>query len=347
MRLGRRLALGACVLAVVACPARSAEAVLLDAEPAGSYLSIQGAVSLSGNAPLSMAGFPAGEYRLSADGPGLAAARGRFVLTESGVRHRAWAGVGAFLLPPGIAHLERGESRGWALLGAGTISATMSLVTQASLERARNELRAAAPGSLELAAATEKRNDLEEVRSLWLGHLAVSWIGAGLEAVLFTPQPSFSSPDAGRTLVTLPRAGGAQAAARSVFMPGSGQRYLGHTGRANAFFTATSGLAAASIAAHDRYLQSRRAETGAQRRLDAAQDEAERSLARRALKDARNRTDNRNVVRWICAGAAAGAYLWNVLDALSLGESAKVAGLAWSAAPAPGGLLVCATWSMP
>jgi hypothetical protein len=347
MSLVWRIVLGALALTALACPARSEEPALLETTPAGAYLSIEGAVSLAGTAPLPIDALPPGEYRLWAEGPGLAAARARLVIGDFGLRRRFWAGPTAFLLPPGVAHLERGESRGWALLGAGATSATMSLVSQAAWERARNELAEARAAGQDLGAATEKEHDKQEVRNLWLAHLAVTWVGAGVEAVLFTPQPAISSPGPGRHLVTIPHASVIGAAARSLLVPGSGQRYLGHVGRANAFLMATSAFAAASIASHDTYLEARRNESAARRRYAAAEGEDARSLARHDLRNAENRADNKNIIRWIFAGAAAGAYAWNILDAFSLGHRARSSGLAWSAAPGPDGLLLCARWSAP
>ncbi len=361
--------------------ARAAESPVLQADPPGAYLALHGPVSLAGVSPLPLAALPLGEYELTADGPGLPAIKGRLVRSVDGVFSRSWAGRGALLLPPGIVHLDRGETRGWALLGGGVAAAALAIVSEADRREARDDESQAEAAyrwaltedairlaRLDLLAATQEREDQEEVRNLWLGYLGATWLGAGLEALLFTPHPSVTRADSAHYLVTLPRAGRAGAALRSALMPGGGQRYWGRSGRATFFFTATAALAAAAIASHDAFLEARRDQDHAQRLFDEAQDENELRRARAELQDTADKVDNRDTVRWALVAATACVYVWNVVDAFGLGHEPELpgrpiespgpegeapaspadeAGLSWSLAPRSDGFLFCATWRIP
>jgi hypothetical protein len=342
------------------CPAQGVEPAFLEPDPLGAYLSLRGVVSVAGRGPLPLRELPPGKYDLLAEGPGLPAVKGRIVRTPEGMTGHAWAGPGTLLLPPGFIHLERGETRGWALMGAGAVSIGMTLVSQVLIKEAENDREKAAAAFRESASdseraiarislleATEEKADRMDVRDIWTAYAAATWLGAGLEAALLTPAPTFSSPSPGRYVARLPRAGGFQAAYRSVLIPGAGQRYMGQPGRASSFFTAVATFAAASIASHDAYLEARRDQATAERRIDAALDANAVSQARKDLEEANDRVDRRDLLRWIFAGAAAGAYLWNVYDAFALGHQAEAPALTWSAVPRPDGVLICATWSRP
>ncbi len=346
-------------------------AAVIDADPPGSYLAIHGPVSVAGSTPLPVDVLPEGEYELTADGPGLPAVRGRLRRTADGMVSRPWSNRGALLLPPGMLHLDRGETRGWSILCAGAVSATLAILSEADRRDAKND-RAQAEAAYrwaiteeaitaaraELLSATQEEDDRAEVRNLWLGYLAATWLGAGLEMQLLTPQPSLAEGDSGRYLVTLPRAGAGTAALRSALMPGAGQRYMGRMGRSNFFFTATAALAAAAIISHDAVLEARRDQARAQRLFDEADGETEVRHARDALQAAADDVDDHNLVRWALIGATAGVYLWNIADAFGLGRGAEPRslpldapadedGLSWSVAPRGDGLLVCATWRLP
>jgi hypothetical protein len=347
-------------LALSARPVLGAGASVLEADPPDTHVSVSGSMSVAGVAPLPIAQLPIGQYYLAAEGPGLPAIRGRFVISPEGVFGRSWAGPAAIVLPPGFVHLEHGETRGWALAGAGAAGGTMAIYSQASVRNAQDKVDraerayswATSPEGIAntrwaLLMATKERDDYVEIRNLWVGYLGVTWLAAGLEAVFLTPQPSFSSGGPGRCLVTMPRASGGRAALRSILIPGGGQRYMGRSTRANFFFTAAAALAASSIAAQDAFLEARRDQAQAVRRFANAQDESELDSARRGLEKAAERVEDKNILRWTLVGSAAGVYAWNILDALGLGQNAKIPGLTWSVTPSSDGFLMCATWSMP
>lgn len=369
VRLGSYRAAMACAicaaslsaLPVLASSVMGEGALVLQADSPDAHLSVHGQVSVSGAAPLPVWSLPAGEYTLAAEGPGLPAVRGRFVLSPEGISRRPWAGPATALLPPGYSHLERGDSRGWALAAAAAGGAAMTASAQNTFRKAQDRMDRAqrvyslavseesiADARHSLLAASQERGDRREVRNLWIGFLGATWLGAAMEAVVLTPQPSFTTQDGGTVCYAeLPRAGGVQAALRSVLIPGGGQRYMGRTSRASFFFTATAALTAASIVAHDSFLEARRDQALAQRRFDDLDDELQFEQTRRSLEKAAERTDNRNTLRWVMVGAAAGVYAWNAIDAFSLGQSAGIPGFAWSVTPSSDGVLMSATWSMP
>lgn len=354
-----RLALCVAVLVSPLSIGARAEVQSLDTDPPLSYVSISGPMSLAGTAPLPIGELPRGEYRLVAEGPGLAVARGRFDCSDEGLVGRAWASPATLLQPPGLVHLRRGEVRGWGFLGAAGISATMAVSGQFAVRDAGDKRDRAAlvydravseeeirDARSRLFETTQEISDREEVRDLWLGYLGATWLGAGVEALLLTAQPTLIPNSPAGYIVKVPREGRVSAALRSALVPGAGQRFLGRDGRGNAFFTAIAALGAAAITAHDVFLDARRDQAAAQRRFDEAQDEAELRQTSASLQRAADKADEKNAVRWAFVGAAAGVYAWNVLDAFGLGHRVGDGELTLSVAPATGGGFVCATWSV-
>ncbi|MBD3236224.1 MAG: hypothetical protein GF330_05950, partial [Candidatus Eisenbacteria bacterium] len=199
----------------------------LTADPPAAHLAITGPVALSGAAPLPIGELPDGEYELRADGYGLPLVRGRFVREGDGLQRRPWAGISTILLPPGMLHLQRGERRGWSFLGAAAVGAFMAIDSQTSLwdaeddrDRAiRDYERAVSEAQIRstryrVEQARDAVDDHAEMRTLWLGYLGTSWLGAAAEALLLTPQPTLRSGAAGEYVAGLPRLSGAGLALR-------------------------------------------------------------------------------------------------------------------------------------
>jgi len=344
-------------------PAEAAAATAsLASSPPGRYLSIKGPVSVTGTAPLPMEDLPIGEYKLFASGPGLPSVRGRFVRSETGLYDLGWAGPTALIYPPGLTHLLRGEwIRGATLLAVGGGAGAMAVRTHTDMQDAESELDAALQAygravseeaireaRLDVWAASQRKNDEEEVRNLWAGLLGASWLASGVEVLFLTPQPRLSGSDGGgQFLATLPTAGGMGAAFRSLLVPGAGQRYMGQDTRGNFFFTLTAALAAGAIVAHDEFLTARRDQSEAQRRFDEADQEEDLDAARADLRAAAGRVDDKQTLRWALVGTAAGVHLWNVLDAFGLGDRYNLPELRMTPNPETDGIAVGASWSIP
>jgi hypothetical protein len=352
---------GAVALGFFLQTSAAAQGMALESDPPGAYVQIRGPVSLSGTAPVPLAELPLGEYGLMCSGPGRVSLRGRFVRSDAGLVGRSWAGVSALVHPPGLQHLRSADDRGWVFLGAGIVSATLTAAEEAahqSAETDREKAYRSYAGAVSSEAileargrmldAIQEKQDRREVRNLWLGYLAAAWIGAGVEAWLLTPEPILEAGNAGQYVVSVPGAGGIQAGWRSLLVPGAGQRYVGRSGRGDFFLAATAVLGAGAIGAQETFLEARRDQAAAQRWFDEAQTTEAVGPARDRLQRAANRADDRNALRWALVGAAAGAYLWNVLDAFgSNGRFDDIPELGWSVAPSPdGGGYVCATWSV-
>ncbi len=349
---------GALAVSLTCAAALASEPLSLDADTPGAFISITGAVSIAGHNPLPVAELPIGGYGLVATGPAGPMVRGRLVRSADGVTSRSWCGPAAFVHPPGLVHLQRGENRGWILLGAGAVSAAMSIDLQTRVQDAADTRTLAATHYAQavsedeiartrgaLRSAVREEEDMQEVRNLWLGYLALTWVGASVEAAWLTPRPALAPAGAGRFVLSLPRVGGGPAALRSALLPGAGQRFMGRDGKGNFFCATTAILAAGAIALHDAFLEARRDQMLAQERFAAVQVDEELPAARQELERAADRVDQRSVWRWAAVGAAAGVYIWNVVDAFGGGQPASNPGLAWTAAPSADGLLVCATWS--
>lgn len=351
-------ALIAFVQVVLVGSVASGEVTSLDSVPHGARIAIKGPVSLSGSTPFSIADIPVGEYRMTAEGPGLPAVRGRFACLKDGIVGHEWSGPSALLLPPGIVHTARGESRGMIFLSAGAGSATMSILSESTVREAQHERDKAfsayssavseadiLDARLAVDSADQKLRDYKEVRNLWLGYLAYVWLGSSVENLFLTPQPTYVASSQGGYVLELPRAGPWEAAMRSVLIPGAGQRYMGHDRRAGLFTAATAALGAGAILAHEGFLNARRAQAEAQSRYTNAETESDMTQARAALQKAAERTDNRKLLQWSLAGSAAGVYLWNVIDAAGLGREAKSSAVELSLMPSSSGVLLGATWS--
>jgi hypothetical protein len=174
-------------------------------------------------------------------------------------------------------------------------------------------------------------------------------MGSALEACLFTPRPRLNLDANGQYVLSVPRAGAMQAAWRSLLYPGSGQQYLGRSGAANVFSTAVLGLGAGSIAAYDSYLQATREWENARRAYEGAETEADVRRWAEIVRDKRSVLDDRDVLRWTMLGLTSAAYLWNVVDAMVVGERASTPGekVAWSIVPEAGGLRAALVWRSP
>lgn len=355
------LLMSAAAIGALVCGDARAQDATLDSNPAGSHLVIKGPARISGVAPLPIGDLPPGQYTLTADGPGLPLVRGRFVRTADGIVSRAWAGYSSAIFPPGLAHLSRGEKRGWIFLGAGFGGAVMGAISQARLEDARNaELRAERfyssaisereirSARIALADANRRSADEAEIRDLWLGMLAYAWAAAGIESILLTPQPEIRVGQAGGYLADLPRAGGLKAGLRSLFVPGAGQRYMGHGGKATFFAAATAVLGAGALVAHEEFLDARRAQAAAQGRFQSAESESEIRDARSGLQAAADDADEKNLIQWYLLGAGAAVYVWNVFDAFGIDHQEGSPALALTirpASPSGPGMRLGASWS--
>lgn len=329
----------------------------LEADGQRVYLSLHGPIKLAGDAPLPLSDAPPGEYRYACEGPGLYHSRGRLVLSAAGVEPRRYGGPGAALQPPGLLHLQRGESRGWIYLGAGATAAAVALWRHGTARNAADERELAAEvyaravAQEEIAAARHgelraryEEADYKELRDLWLGFLAAGWVGASLEAWLLTPGGELAADGAGIYRLQLPRAGRLGSALRSALVPGAGQRALGREASGNFYLAAVAALTAGAIVAHDAYLEASRDQQLAQVRYDRARAEAEVRATRDHLERAAERADDRNLVRWSIIAAAAGVYLWNVVDAAGLGRPLGSERVAWSVAPTTDGVQLAASW---
>ena len=353
------LAIGASSLA-----AHASDAVM-GSDPVGAFVRMQGVVSVAGMAPLPVGELPTGEYTFRAEGPGLPAVRGRFAVASGSLRRLAWTGPTAFLYPPGLAHLERGERRGWTFLASGLVGGGMYLRARSERSEAQDEIAAAEAAyasavSLEgirsardeLELATTRRDDEEELSLLWAGFAGASWLGAAIETWLLTPEPHLRRYDTGDYSVRLPRAAGWKAAVRSALVPGAGQRYAGRNTHATLFTAGVVLAGGAAIVAQESFLDARREQALEQARYDRASTPAELDAARARLSDAAEKADDRNALRWTFVGTAAAIYAWNVLDAwLSSGSGAATlrdadGDFSLGIAPSVDGLRAAATWSI-
>lgn len=347
------------ILIAISAPSSSGQEPMLESSPEGIRLSVTGPVTMAGNAPLPMEEMPAGEYKLSAEAPGLPAIKGRLVRSGDTFFDRPWAGPSSLFYPPGFVHLERGEKRGWIFMLSGATSGAMAIVKQAGVRNAEDKIdRAAFLNSLAIteeallntrlatASAVQERNDEEEVRNLWVGYFAYTRIASSLETWILTPGPRFSAQGSGQYKVEIEPASGLQSGLRSLLVPGSGQRYMGRDGRGNFFAAAVGVGAAAAIASHDAFLEARRQQSDVQRRFLSAESEEEIEALRNQLREAANNTEDKNLVRWTVVGITGGLYLWNVVDAFALGNQARSEGMNWAFSPTPDGFLASVTWRL-
>lgn len=350
------------ILAVALCGEAAASDVRLESPLAGLRLMIRGPLTVSGETPLEIEDLPAGRYRLRFDGWGVSTGRasitmGRDGTIESGRLH----GAGSLLMPPGVAALEGGfKARGLLLLGMGSGGLVGAILKEKDRLTARDDYKRALDAYDRATSPEEARrqrlralstHDLEqdeaEVRTLWGIYFGSLWIGSALEAWLLTPSASFDRSGDGTYQVEVPSASGAFAGLRSALVPGAGQRALGHEGRGNRFMLAVGVLGAASILSHDSFLDARRDQRDYQRRYDAATSDEEISRLSRDLRKASDRADDWNWVRWSLVALTGGMHLWNIVDAVGLGQSeSKPGSVKLSVIPAKAGLELGLVWGV-
>jgi hypothetical protein len=358
----RAVLLSAAMIAAL-CPGRAAAQAMLESQPPRVSVRITGPLGINGTTPLPIDHFPEGQYQLQVDGIGVAAVRGNLLATPSGqISASPYAGFEALFMPPGFLHTTRKErARGFLFSGSSAASGAALIVKQADLGRAEDDLRRAQSAvdivtspeeaervALWLATSSEKVDDQKEIRNLWIAYWGAIWVGAAVEAWLLTPRPKLSSQGDSSYLLRVPKAGGLSAGLRSVLVPGAGQRSLGSYHRANAFSAAVLFFGAATLVAYEEFLDAKRGQDDAQRRLQLATTQEEVQERRIALAEAANRADDRSVIRWTALGLTVGVYLWNIVDAFSRGrELSTPPGFDVSVAPSPEGVQAALRWRLP
>jgi hypothetical protein len=113
---------------------------------------------------------------------------------------------------------------------------------------------------------------------------------------------------------------------RSSLVPGAGQKALGHANRGNLFLLGVGVLGAASLVAHERFLDARRDQRDLQRRYDMAESEDEISRRSDELARASDHAGDMSSLRWGMLAAAGGVYVWNIVDAAGLARGAAQPG---------------------
>lgn len=355
------LVLAALALGLSTPAARAA--ARLDSTSPGVRLSLQGPLTLRGTLPMALDQLPPGNYRLRLHGPGLATSLGRLTRFDQGQIGLAHpTGPLALLAPPGYTHLNQGETgRGLMFAAAGAGLGAGVLIKEIARKEAGSDEGQAAldyanavseadflSARLNFLEAQERRHDSRELRNLWGAFFAFTWGGAALESWLLTPTPRLTSSGGGNYNLSAETAGGTAAALRSLVAPGGGQRYLGHSGRGNFFLGTVTLLGAGALVMDDSYLSARRTEHGTSRELALTTDPQAQALLRTRLKSDSDRTNSRNHLRWACAGAAVGAYLWNVLDTIGLEKNLeRPPAMGLRVEPSGDGLVAGVAWRLP
>ncbi len=358
----RRLAAAVAVILFCGIAPAASSGPVLDSRPPGAGLRLAGPVTVAGTTPLTLDGLPRGSYRLRMEAPGGTVSLAHLDLGPGGVRLGSPGGPTDLFLPPGLGHFRQGATtRGWLFLSAAAAGAAGIVVEQLRWSDARDASdlarerydRAVSTGEfdrarLDLLGANDHKADAENLRNIWTAYAGAAWVGAALETWILTPRPSLLSSGPDRYLLEAPGGSPAAAAVRSLLVPGAGQRFLGHPGRGNRFTGAVMVLGAGAIVAHGAFLAARRDQNDAQRRYDSAETENETVRWRGKLADESDRTRDWNRVRWGLVGAAAGVYLWNVIDAATLNPDTPAApDMSWNVAPGPDGFSARLAWRIP
>jgi hypothetical protein len=351
-------------IGILGAPTPSAAVELvLDSDPPGLTATLDGTISLSGRTPLSAGALPPGGYELSVQGLGVADAKGRLKLLTGGkLEVRPWGGAIALALPPGFVHFHRNQARrGLLFLAGGTLSAIEIAAKNSDVNDASDDVAAATTAynqavseeaislaSTALTVSNQALQDAEELRAEWAVYFALTWAGAALEAWKLTASPTLKSSKDGRYTLAVPKVSGGQAALWSALVPGSGQRYVGRYDKGNFFTLAVMGFGAGTLFAHEAFLKARLEQQQAQLLYDSAETTEEILSRGRTLLDAADNTNDKELVQWIMLGATGVSYLWNIIDAYSLGnESARLAPVNMAIVPTLDGAQAAFTWRLP
>ncbi len=335
----------------------------VQSQPSHVHVEFRGPLTIAGVAPLTLERFPPGDYLVRATGLGLVTARGRVRSTfDNRVTVQRWAQPYALIMPPGLVHMSRRDGWRGSMFTTAAVGGTLGAIVknahhdnavsdfelaQEAYNRATTdeEITAAA---LDLENASELEGDEATMRNIWIGYTAATWVGAALEAWLLTSPPKVRPLGGGSFELGVSRARPIDAAIRSILVPGAGQRYMGHTRRSIVFGLSIYTLSAFTISSYDEYLNAQRKQSDAQRRYDAATTPAEIEALRSSLEQAADSASEWKVTAWSLGGAAAAAYIWNVLDALGQGATGwEPSGVEVGLAPRFDGFMASVTWRMP
>jgi hypothetical protein len=350
------------MVVMFASQARGQE-IMLDSEPPGLFIRIEGSAKISGTAPIPLEDLSLGSYMIRSHGVGVAEGRARFRrVSEDDFRTKNWAGAYALLLPPGFLHFHRGEKfRGFLYFLAGATGA-VGIVVKENDRRQADDLaqeaqeiynqavspEAIAEAAILLSLANEAEAEEAQLRNLWALYLGIAWVGAGLEGWLLTPTPKVRPVGSNQYVLDVPAVNRWSAAMRSAIAPGAGQRYTGKYGKGNFYTAGFFLMGALTLIAQDNYLDAKRDQDRAQFRYNRSESQEEVDRNRRALFDAADNTNDWDTRRRIFLGATAVVYLWNIADAYSLGASQTVKrSMSWSVLPTPDGFRTALTWRLP
>lgn len=311
---------------------------------AWSRLQLEGREQIDGVSPLRVPGPLSGKFWLSAWGPGVELQRGRVDVDlddgGSGILSYGRRGVPETLLYsilyPGIIQYGQGQQGKGIYLGAlATAGLVGSVVTEAMLWNARDDLEAAERAYYATTLASEQhqlanvRQDRREERDRAVDRRTIMLIGTGavwgvslLDATLFSPdfRVARSSAD-GLTLGMRPKTR-AKALARSLLFPGLGQEYNGESTKAAWVGTGAVAAGLWLMYRQDQYAESAADYNKAHRRFVAATTVEEREYYSALQQNRYSRVVDRQRDRNLAIGILGGYWGIAALETvLSFGES--------------------------
>jgi hypothetical protein len=325
-----------------------------------------GEEKIAGTSPLRVPGPLAGDFWLSAGGPGVETQRGRvrIRLDENGSRisHYGQPPLQESLMRsalfPGYPQLRSGHyGRSFYFAALGVTAGVLAILAQDEVSDAEDRLDAAERAASQAVTASERtrllldaQDRLEDYdyeidrRNLYLMSLAAVWGVSAVDAVIFAPGFNVAFADENSLTLGMRRKTRFDAMLRSLVLPGLGQAYNGQGRKAALVAMGAAGAIGWLIHEQDRYNDAVRDYEKVNARLGAAWEIEELEILRergnRLFEEVDDRYRNRN----IALGIVGGYWGLAILDtALSFGEpwgrkrvSPGGSSLGWSVDPARG-----------
>ena len=238
-------------------------------------LIFEGGDEIAGVSPLRVPGPLAGDFWLSARGPGVEPQRGRIRvrLDEEGSRIVSYGGLPLHetllrsALWPGYPQLRsRQAGKGVFLALAGGVSVGGALWAQSEFWQAEDSVSRATRARELTVSVTDRRaanqvlrdaiadRDYREGRrNLFLGVAGAAWGLSLVDALIFAPDFDVTRADENSLTLGMKRRRRFDAVLRSAVLPGLGQEYNGQRGKAIALGLGTLAVGAWAIVQQDRY----------------------------------------------------------------------------------------------
>lgn len=332
--------------------------IQLLSSPPEVHVKLDGPSSHGGITPLAVPGNLRGHYTLEAYKPGFVFThvrvdfvRGNGLSTAEPVSNRRSA-LAAALAPPGTRAWQEGEFAHGLVLSGTEASSVLGLLWShhqqanfASLASALDEQAAVATGDqrseleIEAAHASDRATAWRRARTEWVAVGGGLWAVTYLGRTVMAPRLDTHFDGDGHFAFSLRPIRRADAAIRSLLLPGWGQAYAGRRRASGGFLSGGLTMLIGTLLADQAYQRAATDLAYADRYLEHMRklDPDATAIAQEQLRHAEQVADAAWSTRRLTFGLTAGFWAYNLFDAIyhARGPQAEAAGSAPAAADGP------------